>query len=87
LNKDNAISLKEFKNYIRTDKQILSCLLSFGIAKQEDIGTSFGTEKDGTPQCDPDLDDEIQALSKQVSDKKAKMKEGIDFKTDSEFGD
>ena len=58
----NSISLKEFKDYIRTDKQILSCLMSYGVATTDDIGTSFGTDEDGVPQLDPDLDHEVKSM-------------------------
>ena len=42
-NKDNQISLKEFKAYIKSDRQILDCLMSFGVAKKEDTGTDFAS--------------------------------------------
>ena len=40
-NKDNAISLKEFKTYIKTDAQILEVLLNSGQVQKEDLGTDF----------------------------------------------
>ncbi len=85
MNKDNSIQLKEFKDYIKTDKQILQCLISYGIAKSEDLGTHFGTDVNGVPELDPDLDKEVNSMKTEVSEKKANMKEGIDFKPVSEF--
>jgi len=41
--RNNLITLREFKSYIKRDKQILEILLSFGIAKKEDLGTDFGS--------------------------------------------
>ena len=58
-NKDNEISLKEFKNYIKSDKQILSVLMSYGVAKSEDLGTDFGAAGADAPTLDEDLDEEI----------------------------
>ena len=77
--------MKEFKDYIKTDKQILSCLMSYGIAKSEDLGTQFGTDANGIPELDPDLDKEVKSMNNGVSLKKANMKAGIDFKPASEF--
>ena len=58
INQDNVISLKEFKRYIRKDKQVLEVLCSFGVAKSEDLGTDFGTGGGGVPELDSDLDEE-----------------------------
>jgi hypothetical protein len=87
LNRDNAINLEEFKAYIRTDKQILAVLMRYGIAASDDLGTQFGTDSDGVPLLDPDLDNELKFMQNEVSDKKAKMKEGIDFNDGLDSGD
>jgi hypothetical protein len=55
---NKRISLKEFKDFIRTDKQILSVLVSNDITAKEDLGTNFGS-KDIIPQLDIDLEEEI----------------------------
>lgn len=39
---DKKITLKEFKDYITKDKEILEVLLSANVAKREDLGTDFG---------------------------------------------
>ncbi len=41
-NSDQKITLKEFKDYIKQDKDILEVLLATNVAKREDIGTDFG---------------------------------------------
>jgi hypothetical protein len=41
--RNNLITLREFKSFIKRDKQILEILLSFGIAKKEDLGIDFGS--------------------------------------------
>lgn len=69
-NNDKQISLKEFKDYIKKDSQILSCLMSFGLAKTEDMGQSFATDKAGVPMLDPDLDLEIKSMAKDFNEKK-----------------
>ena len=57
-NKDNQLTLKEFKSYIRKDKQILECLMSYGLANNEDVGTDFGSGNQGVPDIDSDLEEE-----------------------------
>lgn len=54
--RNNQITLKEFKSYIKRDKQILEILLSFGIAKKEDLGTDFGSGNGQAPDIDEDLE-------------------------------
>jgi WD40 repeat protein len=78
-NKDNAISLKEFKTYIKTDAQILEVLLSSGQVHKEDLGTDFSGADQSIPQVDEDLDDEINPKGLKNSLKKQRMKEGLDF--------
>lgn len=59
--------------------------MSYGIAKSEDLGTQFGTDANGVPELDPDLDAEVKSMNNEVSEKKANMKEGIDFKAAGDF--
>jgi hypothetical protein len=84
LNCDNIISLKEFKSYIKKDKQILEVLVSFGVAKSEDLGTDFGAGED-VPDVDSDLDEECHPKGLQNDDKHNGVKDGVDFKPQSEF--
>ena len=44
---------------------ILSCLMSYGVAKTEDLGTTFGEEKNGVPDFDPDLAAECKSVDTQ----------------------
>lgn len=74
---DKKITLKEFKNYIVQDKQILEILISANVAKKEDLGKDFGTGKSGVPDIDKDLENECNP--KELTAKKANVKEGIDF--------
>ena len=88
-NKDQQISLKEFKDYIKTDKKILQCLMSFGVAKKEDLGTDFGSGDQGAPPVvDEDLEEEINPKGLKTTEKRQQMKEGFEFKKpgDDEFG-
>ena len=83
-NKDQKISLKEFKNYLKTDKQILECLMNQGLAQKEDLGTDFGAGDQSVPDIDEDLESEINPKGLQNTSRKSRMKEGIDF---DEFGE
>jgi|LauGreDrversion4_2_1035121.scaffolds.fasta_scaffold204151_1 hypothetical protein len=60
---DKKITLKEFKDYITKDKQILEILLSADVAKKEDLGTDFGTGTGAAPDLDPDLENECNPKS------------------------
>jgi len=53
------ITLKEFKTYIKTDKQILEILLSSNVATREDLGKDYGSGQTAVPATDPDLDEEL----------------------------
>lgn len=56
---DKKITLKEFKDYIKKDKQVLEVLISSNVAKKEDLGMDFGDgDQTGVPECDPDLENE-----------------------------
>ena len=76
-NKDNKITLKEFKSYIKKDKQVLEVLLNMDVAKQEDIKTDFGGLE--MPEVDSELEEEINPPELKVSQKKARAKEGLEF--------
>ena len=49
---NNQISLKEFKSFIKQDKQCLQVLMSYGVALRSDLGTDFGTGEGSTPHID-----------------------------------
>ena len=70
--------MTEFKNYITKDKQILEVLLMNNVAKKEDLGMDFGAGNKAVPDIDKDL--EAECNPKELNDKKANMKEGIDYK-------
>ena len=55
---DKKITLKEFKEYVTKDKEILDILLSANVAKREDLGTDFGAGETDAPDVDPDLESE-----------------------------
>lgn len=57
LNKDNKITLKEFKSYVKTDAEILKVLFNHDLAWKEDLGTNHGTGE--IPDYDSDLEAEI----------------------------
>jgi hypothetical protein len=55
--RDNKITLKEFKSYVKQDPEILSILFSHDIAKKEDLGTNQGSGD--IPEHDSDLEAEL----------------------------
>jgi Ca2+-binding EF-hand superfamily protein len=78
-NRDNSISLREFKSYIKKDKEILEVLTSYAIAKKSDLGTDFGSGNSNVPDCDSDLDEECHPHGLDDSDVKNKIKDGDMF--------
>lgn len=86
-NNDKKITLREFKSFVKKDKQILEILLGQGVAKGEDMGTDFGSGQ-GAPDCDSDLENEVNPKELKRSAKKDAVKEGVDFKVkENEDGD
>jgi hypothetical protein len=79
LNSDNKITLKEFKSYLKKDPTVLNILMSFNIAKKEDLGTDFGGGD--LPEVDSDLEREINPPELSRDDKITKAKQGVDFET------
>lgn len=49
------------------------------VAKGEDMGTDFGSGADGVPDCDSDLEGELNPKELNRSDKKNAMKAGTEF--------
>ena len=85
---DMQISLKEFKTYIKQDQQVLSVLMSYGVAQGEDLGTDFGAENDGSiPTLDEDLEEEINPKGLECTEKRQKVKDGDEFSVELEEGD
>jgi hypothetical protein len=56
-NKDNKITLKEFKTYVKTDQEILKVLFNNDIAQKEDLGKNHGAGE--IPEYDSDLENEM----------------------------
>ncbi len=77
VNRDNKITLKEFKTYIKKDPEILNLLFSFDIAKREDLGTNLGSAD--VPEHDSDLEAEMNPEGLKRDEKIQRAREGIDF--------
>lgn len=86
VNRDNRITLKEFKSYIKKDPEILDLLFSFSIAKKEDLGQNNGSGD--IPEHDSDLEAELNPEGLTRDDKHQRARDGIDFdvKEDDEGG-
>jgi len=75
------INLQEFKSIITSDIQILRCLRNFGLIKSEDYRKDFGTGVDGVPECDSDLEEEINKQEdNQRSEEFELIRDGIEFR-------
>lgn len=84
LNSDNKITLKEFKSYLKKDPTILNILMNFNIAKMEDMGTDFGGGD--IPECDSDLEREINPPELSRNSKITNAKQGVDFQVQEAEG-
>ena len=78
VNNDQKITLREFKDYIKKDKDILEVLLSTNVAKREDLGTDFGSGQTVAPDVDPDLEAECNPAALKFSRVKQNVKDGVD---------
>ena len=67
---DKKITLKEFKDYVTKDKEILEILLNANVATREDLGTDYGTGKGIAPDVDADLEAECNPKGLQNSQRK-----------------
>ena len=88
LDGNERVTLDEFTTFVRSDKDVLKCLLGYGIAKAEDLGVDLSDGRDKNEgYYDIDLESELQAvrLSKdaesrsKLDTKKAGAKYGADF--------
>lgn len=75
---DKKITLKEFKDYVTKDQEILGILLSAEVAKSDDFGADFGTGAGGVPACDKDLEAECCPKQLEKSLKRQNIKDGND---------
>ncbi len=84
-NRDNKITLKEFKTYVKTDPNILKVLFDNDIAKREDLGKNLGNGE--LPEYDSDLEREINPKELGRSLKSQMARDGIDVKVKEEGGE
>lgn len=73
---NGVITLKEFKSYIKKDKQILEVLTSYGVAKSEDLGMDFGNGAGSVPDVDSDLELECKPSELEKDTRKDFIKDG-----------
>lgn len=78
-NHDNKISLREFKRFLKKDKKILQVMFNYNIAKREDMGENFGGSDDDIPECDSDLEAELNPPELQRDERKERARQGLDF--------
>lgn len=77
---NERITLDEFTSFIKKDKDVLDCLISYGIAKTEDLGVDLG---DGVERFyDSDLENEIKMPTSFQNEKRVGAKYGINFEVD-----
>ena len=56
--RNNVISFKEFKSYLRKEKFVVEAILKFGVADSAELGNDFGNGANGLPEIHEDLDAE-----------------------------
>lgn len=54
--RNNVVSFKEFKSYLRKEKFVVEAILKFGVADPAELGSDFGTGASGLPEIHEDLD-------------------------------
>ena len=88
LDGNERVTIDEFTNFVRSDKDVLKALLGYGIAKVEDLGIDLSDGQNKTEGFyDKDLENELQVekMSKgaekrgSLDTKKAGPKYGADF--------
>jgi len=62
--RNNVISFKEFKSYLRREKFVVEAILKFGVADPAELGNDFGTGASGLPEIHEDLDAECNPSHK-----------------------
>jgi len=76
-NKDGSISLQEFQSFVSKDPDILRTLFNYGLITTEDLRLDFGGN-DEFPECDSDLENEVQLLENERDERRERIKNGID---------
>jgi Ca2+-binding EF-hand superfamily protein len=85
---NKKVSLQEFKNYLKTDREILGVLCNMEVTDKEELGTDFGAGDQAVPTLDADLENECNPPGLQKSDKDAAAKDGLfNLDEDLEEGD
>jgi len=81
VNNDKKISLAEFKAYTSKNKEILSMLSYYGVITKDDLREDFGGAEDDKemPDCDSDLEKEVNADKWDRDEKTANIKSGVEF--------
>jgi hypothetical protein len=79
--KNFEISLEEFKSIVTKDKAIVKCLRNFGLIISEDYRQDFGGGDDDIPECDSDLENEVnKQKTSRRSEKYELVRDGIEFR-------
>ena len=82
LNNDKKISLEEFVAYCSKDKVMLAALDSYNILSKDDLRPDFGgaDQANELPDCDSDLENEIQSTQEDRDEQTTLRKSGIESK-------
>ena len=78
INNDKKISLPEFISYATKSKDVLKTLDYYGVLSKDDLRTDFGGSAD-LPDCDSDLENEVNNKDWVRDENIEKRKKGIDF--------
>lgn len=75
--RNNLVSFKEFKTFLKKEPFILEFILKFGVAKHGEIGSDFGSSNTQLPTIDEDLDAECKPKGLERTAKQAAVKADI----------
>ncbi len=80
VNNDKKISLSEFISYTSKNKEVLGMLNNYGVITKDDLREDFGGEdsKD-MPDCDSDLENEINNKDLERDEKTERVKSGVEL--------
>lgn len=81
VNNDKKISLPEFISYATKNKEVLSMLNCYGCISKDDLRQDFGGNDDkDLPDCDSDLENEVNNKEYDREEGTMDRKAGLDFK-------
>lgn len=79
-NKDGVISLDEFKSLVTKDPDILRLLMNYGLVSKEELREDYGGTGGDIPDCDSDIENELNHPDTEDNERAERIKMGIEYK-------